>query len=530
MRRSQQRPRRAARHPNGAVPLLVAGVLAVATACGTTVPLTAEGALGEAATAGGPADGLTAPGAAGPQPGAGQDVGTAVGPVGQGSSSSSASVAPGVTGATRGAGSGADDPDSRPASDEGDVELRGVTRTTVRIGIGAADDSGAFISALGLEGLDGGDYRAQVTAVLNDVNRRGGFAGRKVELVVHNFNTAQVLNDPDGANQAACAHWTEDGKVFAVVLPQVINELLLECLAKRNTPLIGSGGIEWPKIYEPTYAKYPNFFYVGTIAGSRFDKLQINRAVARGFFTPWDTTRGAPGTAPARIGLIGYDSPWGQLQIRSIREQLARHGLKLETVVLCPPDFNGAASCHQSSALRFRSDGVTHLLGSGALFMQNAESQRYRPRYWIEGATRVQEDNAPAAQLAGAMAASVVPVMDVRADKDPGDPTPATTYCKKVMKDAGLSTAERTTLWSMQSICDAFFVTKAAADAAGVLSTEAFRAGFESLGSRVPSATTWTNHFGPGEHAGARGVRDVEFDSACPCFGYVSSRTYTDLE
>lgn len=399
----------------------------------------------------------------------------------------------------------------------------------MRIGVAVADDAGAFASALGFEGLDGGDLRAQIAAVVKDVNRRGGFAGRKVELVVHNFSSAQVLNDPDTANQAACAHWAEDSKVFAVVLPAIINELLLECLAKYQTPLVASSSVEWPKMYEPTYAKYPDFFYVGSIVGGRFDRLSMGRAVARGYFTPWDTVAGAPGTAPTKIGLLGYDSPWGQLQIRSIREQLARHGLTLETVVECPPDFNGAASCQQSSALRFRSDGVTHLLGAGALFMQNAESQRYRPRYWIESATYAQESYAPEEQLAGAMAASVHPAMDVRADKDPGDPTPATTHCKKVMKDAGISTAERTALASMLSVCDAFFVTKAAADASGVLSTAGLRAGFDSLGSSVPSAQTWTNHFGPGERASARGVRDVEFSSGCTCFVYASSRTYTDL-
>lgn len=406
-----------------------------------------------------------------------------------------------------------------------------MTSKTVRIGVGVADDAGAFGSSLGLKGVDAGDGRAQIAAVVKDMNRRGGIAGRQVELVVHNFNTAETLNYPDRANQAACANWTEDNSVFAVVLPGgVINETLLACLAKRQTPLIGSGGIEFPRIYEPTYAKYPDLYMVGSMVGGRRDRLAIDRAVARGFFKPWDTTAGAPGTAPARIGMMGFDSPWGQLEVRSIHEQLARHGLKVTTTVLCPQDFNGAVSCSQSSSLRFRSDGVTHMIGAGALFMQNAESQRYRPRYFVEAGARIQEENAPAAQLAGAMAAGFIPAMDVRADKDPGDASPATAYCKKVMEDAGLSATDRTTLWSMQSICDAFFTTKAAGDAAGALSTAGLRAAFESLGSRVPAAMTWTNHFGPGEHASARAVRDLAFDSACRCFVFVSQKNYTDLE
>jgi hypothetical protein len=120
--------------------------------------------------------------------------------------------------------------------------------------------------------------------------------------------------------------------------------------------------------------------------------------------------------------------------------------------------------------------------------------------------------------------------MDVRASKDPGDPSPAATHCRKVMQAAGQSTTERSAWWSMQMICDAFFTAKAAADAGGLLSTARFRAGFDSLGSRWPSAMTWTNFYGRGQHAGVHGVRDLEFDSACPCYAYVSRRTWTDLE
>lgn len=109
------------------------------------------------------------------------------------------------------------------------------------------------------------------------------------------------------------------------------------------------------------------------------------------------------------------------------------------------------------------------------------------------------------------MAESILPLMDVEQEQDPGDPSAATGYCRRVMRASGQDTSDRTTMWSMASTCDSFYFFQAAVQAGGALSTAGVRRGFESLGGSVPSALTWSTFFGPGERASTRGVRDLTF-------------------
>ena len=383
---------------------------------------------------------------------------------------------------------------------------------------------------MGIEGLDVGDGMAQAEAVVTDINRRGGLAGRKIKLVIHRYNTAQTINDPDTANRAACATWTEDHQVFAVLNPGgVIREGLLACLKQKDTPLINAGGVEAPRLYRDTYVKYPDYFNVGAMVGERFDRISIRRLAARDFFETWDTVNGGPGAEPMQVGLLGTDSPAGEARIRSISRELARYGIEPTTITRCPDRFSDAISCQQSTVLRFRSDGITHVMGNvGLLFIEAAESQRYRPRYNITVTPRTFEENASPAQMNGAMAESFIPAMDVNAPRDPGDPSPATTYCKRIMKEAGQDYTERATLWSMETTCDAFYFSKAAVEASPELTTDGLRAGFESLGSEVPSALTWSTYFGPGEHTSTMALRDLLYKTDCTCFVYTSKKNHGD--
>jgi hypothetical protein len=135
--------------------------------------------------------------------------------------------------------------------------------------------------------------------------------------------------------------------------------------------------------------------------------------------------------------------------------------------------------------------------------------------------------NAPKAQLNGAMSENYTPAADVPSDKDPGPPTSATTYCLNLMQKHGQPPSSRAAAWSMESSCDAGFFVKAAIDSYGVLSPVALRLGLESLGTRVKSAATWATRLGPDSHAAVHGLRDLIFNNDCTCFVYTSKVTYT---
>jgi hypothetical protein len=259
--------------------------------------------------------------------------------------------------------------------------------------------------------------------------------------------------------------------------------------------------------------------------GESFYRIGIERLVARHFFQSWDTLAGAPGTAPMKVGILVGDSPDGNYALRTIDGQLARHGIKHTEVIRTSGDLAQQQSEAQNAVLRFHADGITHVFGAGLAFMESAEGQHYRPRYFLAIEPSIFAQSAPAAQLQGSMGESYIPTLD--SGKDPGPPSAATTLCEKVMQAAGQPPTWGTTLWQMESLCDGFFFLQDAVNTSGVLSTAGLQQGLNSLGSRIPSAVTWQTYLGPGQHASANALRDLAFDPNCSCYFYVSKQNFS---
>jgi hypothetical protein len=407
----------------------------------------------------------------------------------------------------------------------------GFTRTTVRIGIATADDYNSFAKSTGLKGLAvQGDPNVWFTAVVDDINKHGGLLGRRIELVKHDYNTAQTLSNPAAANQEACTTWTQDNHVFAVVGPPIVEDTLLTCLKKANTPLIQIGaGLDYPLHYSETYAKNPLYFNLAQMDGDRFDQIAVSRLVVRHYFDPWDTRtgqRGTPTANPTKVGIISFDDHDGSLQLASLEKQLRAHGLRSANTVACPRSLSDKISCEQSAVLKFRSNGITHVINADSTFMNNASSQGYYPRYFLPIEPAAFAANVPAKELAGSMSEGYIPFVDVPADQYPGDPTPATAACKRLMKAAGQATTDSTTLLAQMSVCDGFTFLRDAAAAAGALGASALKSGFESLGSRSLSALTYKTFLSPQVHASAVALRDLVFRSDLKNFVYVSRTDY----
>lgn len=404
----------------------------------------------------------------------------------------------------------------------------GFTATTISLGFPYAD-VGKFASTLGLKGLDTGDPLAEATAVINDINRHGGILGRQVKLVTFRGNALQALTAPSAQDQAACAHFTQDNHVFAVMYPDaaIYGEQLLGCLANAKTSLVVAGGIDAEPFGPQVFEKFPTFFDVGDMTYDDYDRIAFARLAARGFFSGWNTTLGAPGAAPVRVGLIGVDDALGSARLKDEAQQLAAHGIKSVTTVKCPSNVTAGINCQQSAVLRLRSAGVTHVFGAGVPFMTAANSQHYYPRFFVTVEPALFAQNAPHKELIGAMSESFIPAMDVESAQSPGPPTSATTHCLNVMRAANLPTTYGTMLWAEESTCDAFYFTAAALEKSGVLSPEGLRAGFEGLGSSKPSALTWITRFDAAHHASAGALRDLSFQPKCGCFAYTSHKNYS---
>jgi hypothetical protein len=382
------------------------------------------------------------------------------------------------------------------------------------VGVGVASDSDAFANGLGVAGTGGGDQKAQMQAVADDVNKHGGVLGRKLVLVPHQYSTAQAASDPSNVNAAACATWTQDNHVYAVLMPLVTEGTLLNCLAKAHIPLLNvGGGVDYPLHYQTTYDKYPGFFNLAQMVGDSYDRISIARLKLRGFFTPWDTVQGQPGSAPVKVGLVGFDDADGALQLASQRAQLKANGITVRDteVIRCPRALAASVNCYQSAVLKFSSARVTHVFGVALLFMNQAQSQGYHPRYFVANSARVLAENASPEQLEGAMGESYIPSYDVEPSEYPGDPSPATTDCRRIMKSAGIDISQPGVLFNALMVCDAFFYLRAGILSAGALGDGWLVRGLEALGTRQQSTLTWVSSLSQRTHTTAQALRDLTY-------------------
>lgn len=488
---------------------LIAVPLAV-SACGTTVPQTQ--------TIGGPSEVNAEPGITGP----GQS---------QAGRTDSGVAAPGATGPSKQgatAGSQGTQRGSEPLPTGGrsggptsTVQGRGVTPTTLTIGMAVATGTDALANTFGISGAGSVSPQDIMNAVVSDVNKSGGILGRKLAVYVHSFDAAEGIANPEKTAAAICSDFRDDHKVFAVVFDIPLPSLR-KCLADMGSPLLVQGGYNF--VPAAAYAEHGGSFMYGVnaITTDRLAKLFIDSLMARSFNTPWNYATGGPGSAPVKLGVIHVDTPDQNALYAGYAKELAKHGLKFTDKVTYTQDAQAAIAATQSAVLKFRADGISHVFGASAFFLQYAESQKYRPRYaYLPGLGTIGTDNSPAVQLRGALTVGWSPVSDVKAAQDPGD-NPAGPRCRAAMKAANLSTTNRADLKVMYGICDAVYSLRTALTTGGVPTVPGLRRGYEALGSRFGTALTFGALLGPNRHYGVNSVRDMAFDSDCACLKYTS--------
>ncbi len=88
-----------------------------------------------------------------------------------------------------------------------------------------------------MKGVTRGNVKRQYELLVEDINKRGGIAGRRVELVFHRVDGAS--NDStDVTSEAICATFTEDDPVYAVIVAG--DENLKRCVRKAGAVQVGN--------------------------------------------------------------------------------------------------------------------------------------------------------------------------------------------------------------------------------------------------------------------------------------------------
>ena len=493
--------------------------LALSTAaCGTTVPLAADGP-GAAAVAGDGlglpegqlADGVTdptsplAPGAEGPAsvssgPGAASRPG---GPAG----SSGAPVTGGSTTTSGPAGSA--------------VKGRGVTDTTITIGAAIPTGTEAVGEAFGISGAGSIPEEKMWQAAVTDVNRTGGVLGRKLVLYNHAVDFASYIANPSQTYGEVCADFKDDHQVFAAFV-YIVDPDLRNCLAKMGSPFVVYGSFS--TLPEAAFREHGgNYLYAPNgISHERLAELFIESLLDNDFTATWNTTVGGPGVEPVKLGVIHADIPDQNNLYGAYERELAKRGLKFADRVTYSGSASDALAATKAAVLRFKANGITHVFGASAFFLRDAESQSYRPRYaYLPALGSIGAANSPPEQLRGAQTVGWAPLQDVNGPEDPGA-NPGAARCDTAMEKAGLVSGNRTDKKLMYAVCDAIYSFRAAANAGAEASVPGLRRGFESLGSSFPTALTFGSVLSPARHYGVSSVRDMAYDYACKCLKYTS--------
>jgi hypothetical protein len=518
---AEQRPRlKVRRRPTRVMPVAVA--LFLLTGCGSTVGTTAGGE-GAAVQSGG--QGLGAPAANGGA-GATGTTGATTGLGGTGGTTGTSGSASGgtggtSTGTTTGAVSGTSGGGSTGPSSA--ALGPGVTATTVSIGLGYCSDCATLNNAAGGGGEDPGDTRRYSQAVLDDLNARGGVLGRKMVPVWHQLSAS---DDIAASQQAACETWTKDHKVLATNFQ---GEIVYQCAMKAGVIALGTGGSA------PVYARYPNMFAPGDIRLERLGAVTVKAMVHAGWHKP------APKWPTGKIGLITWDSnDYHYAMDHGWLPALHESGLKEEDVRYIVPPQAGTALADASAAissavLAFQQKGIDHVfIGDGPagvftgagltlLFLQNAKSQGYYPRYGFNTNNVPGWENLPADQESGMLA---VDGSDGKAEADQGIPlNPVRERCFALMKKHGLPVGDDATKAVALNACEPIWFLEAVLKRTQGTTLPYMIAAVEALGTSYRSVGSYGNRLSHNQHDGAALFRNSRFDDACSCMKY-SSKPY----
>lgn len=504
----------------------VAVALAAATACGSTVDGTGASAAGETSAGGS----LAAPDSLLAQPaGDGTDPAGAGGraaPDAAGAAEGDVSFVPGGGAPAAAAAGGSGTTAGKAAGTAGSTQRSasgppgpGITPTTIYVAAGYSSDQNEANAAIGVSNARR-DARDYYNAIIDHINKNGGVAGRKLAPVYYNFKST---DDGNAADEAACSHWTQDNKTFVFLAG---GEILWNCSLKAGAVNL-SGGVASGKVY----ARYPHLI---SPLGFRLERL--TRATVNGL-AKLDYFRPTPEWPTGKLGLMTWDD-------NAYVEGIKTGSLPaLKKLGITPTDiryiktpqslgaFSESSAAVSNAVLRFKGQGIDHVMIQDGpagvcggtclslLFLQNADTQKYYPRYGFNSLNSPGTPLLPSRPQRGMLALSWA---DYDPSQDePGRPNRRRDECFKIMQDRGIQVTGAQAQVDAGSACNSFWFIQETLNKATSLTAAGVVAAAERLGTSFRSPLAYSTRLAAGQHDGIDGVRNSYFDDGCECMKFV---------
>jgi hypothetical protein len=363
------------------------------------------------------------------------------------------------------------------------------------------------------------DVRAY-QALVKEYNALGGLAGRKIVPVYGETDTA--TNDWNTQFQAACQNLTQDHHVQAVLgYVFVFLDSFEQCLSSHRVSHLYGG-------YQPgdvqAQRDFPSIVSVAHPTVNGVSETVLTGATATGLLT-----------RTSKLGIVYDGCAHGDRAFTASTEPyLKQHGIHYEAVYMeCAGgagDIGSAAAALKSAQLQFAAHGVDRVfIPNGIellLFMENAESQAYRPQYLNPGggaALEAQGSAVPKAQMMNLHGFGWMPGIDVTQAHQPYAHTQQQAACLAKLKHQGLVPAAYNDFMFAYVTCDSLdLYARALAITGG--RTEA-REVQQALLRVMPSfhgAATYGGEFGvsPQQRGGPERYREIGWTDSCSCFTY----------
>lgn len=379
---------------------------------------------------------------------------------------------------------------------------QGVTPTSIKLGITYLDAA----AVRNIVNLDPGNFQVAYTALIDQINAKGGINGRKIVPVFEPI-------DPIGTAPAAkaCTALTEDDKVFAVI--GFFQAADTACyVATHDTPMIGATLTD----AESAQAKAPWFNNV--ISDNDLIPKEMMAFKKEGVFTK------------AKVAVVGDTSD--RAEVNLVLPELKRLKVNVvQTAINSVPDNDQAAtnSEYATIALKLKGMGANVVIAVGDAGVSwpkalHDNQSTYLPRLIVPDSADLatvlsNKANYSAAELRGALTAGGTPSPAVEWNDPAMKRCVATVHAAEpnaVINNPVTATASTPVTWSApENVCQELALFEDIAKAAGkTLNNATFNRGGESLTHLTIPGGGGIYDFGPGHRDGDGPVTIFEWNAA----------------
>lgn len=396
---------------------------------------------------------------------------------------------------------------------------RGIEGGRLKMGFIYVSDFQSFGATFGFNPPQTGDASAQARAVADWVNANGGIGGYELVPVVRPYNPQ---NASQGAEEALCTAFTQDDKVFAVMLEAQIYRASRDCYAANDTVMIESSLFAFdddfiaehsPYYWAPSYPSYSKVF-----------PALIPSLARRGFFS-----------GDARLGVLQWDTPvYDRIVETDLLPQLSAQGVEVAArQKVDPTDVGTIQSGLTNAVFAFRTAQVNRVVFAGSnplqpFFMITAEGANYRPRYGMttfDNPYFTEDNEGWNGQVRSAIGIGFNPASDVGDDHYPF-PHPRhgiEPLCLDIVATRGEVFTRRYDARQALAICEsALFLRHVASITGPGLNSATFGRAAASIGGAFQSANGFLSLLTDRHHDGGNGYREIAFDNSCVCWSYTS--------